>query len=83
MCRNLTRLAGSEIVMLTKSDDREYGYLGRYTVCIFVCVDSLSNSIGRVRPEAVSLTSTSLYLSYRKVKRFLKKITLIVKEMAE
>ena len=27
VCRNLVRVAGSEITMLTKSDDREYGYL--------------------------------------------------------
>ena len=43
VCRNLAKVAGSEIVMLTKSDVQEYEYLRRYTACIFICVDSLSN----------------------------------------
>ena len=30
------------MVMLTKSDDRKYGYLRRYTACIFIGVGSLS-----------------------------------------
>ena len=42
VCRNLVRVAGSEITMLTKSDVREYGYLRRYTACIFILVDSLT-----------------------------------------
>ena len=54
MCRNLARVAEGEIAMLTKSDDREYGYLRRHTACIMFSVDSLSEMIGRVRPEAVS-----------------------------
>ena len=27
VCRNLARVAGGKMAMLTKSDDREYGYL--------------------------------------------------------
>ena len=42
------------MAMLTKSDDREHGYLRRYTACPCFGVDSLSEMIGRVRPEAVS-----------------------------
>ena len=54
MCRNLARVAGSEMAMLTKSDDRGHGYLRRHTACIMFSVDSLSEMIGRVRLEAVS-----------------------------
>lgn len=57
--------------MLTKSDDRKYGYLRRYTACIFIGVGSLSISIGSVRPKAVVLNNASLYSIYRKVKFFL------------
>lgn len=44
------------LVKVTKSDVRKYGYLRRYTACVFICVDSLSELIGRVRPKAVSQT---------------------------
>ena len=70
VCETLARVAGSEIVMLIKSDVQEYGYLRRYTACIFICVDSLSEMIGRVRPEAISKVSTSLYPRVLKVKVF-------------
>ena len=70
MCRNLARVVGSEIAMLTKSDDRGHGYLRRHTACIMFSVDSLSEMIGRVRPEAISKVSTSLYPRFLKVKVF-------------
>ena len=56
MCRNLARVAGSKIAMLTKSDDRVHGYLRLIDGLPYVSigVDSLSISIGRARPEAVA-----------------------------
>ena len=56
VCRNLARVAGSKIAMLTKSDDQVHGYLRLIDGLPYVSigVDSLSISIGRVRPEAVS-----------------------------
>lgn len=70
VCENLARVAGSEIVMLIKSDVQEYGYLRRYTACIFICVDSLSEMIGRVRLEAVVLNNASLHLRASKSQQF-------------
>ena len=83
MCRNLARVAGGKMVMLTKSDDRKYGYLRRYTACIFIGVGSLSISIGRVRPEAVVLNNASLHLRYLKVKCFDYKFTIFLNNMYE
>ena len=54
MCRNLVTVAGCELAMLTKSDDRGYGYLRLIYGLLLFSVDSLSEMIGRVRPEAVS-----------------------------
>lgn len=70
VCETLARVAGSEIVMLIKSDVQEYGYLRRYTACIFICVDSLSEMIGRVRPEAVVLNNASLHLRVSRSQQF-------------
>lgn len=40
---------------IEKADDREYGFLRRCTACIRMGVASLSEMIGGVHPEAVSL----------------------------
>ena len=52
--RNLVRVAGSKITMLTKSDVQKYGYLRRYTACTCFALTLYQYLIGRVRPKAVS-----------------------------
>ena len=68
VCETLARVAGSEMVMLIKSDVQNTDTSGDIRPVSYQCVDSLSKSIGRVRPEAVVLNNASLHLRYLKVK---------------
>ena len=61
---NLVRVAVSEIAMLTKSDVQNTDTSGDIRPTSLFGVDSLSEMIGRVRPEAVSLDLTSLHLRH-------------------
>ena len=70
MCRNLARVAGSKMVMLIKSDVQNTDTSGVIRPASLLSVDSLSEMIGRVRPEAVVLNNASLHLRYLKVKCF-------------
>ena len=50
------------MAMLTESDDQNTDTSGVIRPASLLSVDSLSEMIGRVRPEAVVLNNASLYL---------------------
>ena len=73
MCRNLARVAGGKMAMLTESDDQNTDTSGVIRPASLLSVDSLSEMIGRVRPEAVVLNIASLHPGASKSQGFFKK----------
>lgn len=68
VCETLAGVAGSEMVMLIKSDVQNTDTSGDIRPASLLALTLYRISIGRVRPEAVVLNNASLYLRYLKVK---------------
>ena len=68
VCETLARVAGSEMVMLIKSDVQNTDTSGDIRPASLLALTLYRILIGRVRPEAVVLNNASLHLRYLKVK---------------